>query len=138
MAVLQAEIRERTEVVCSARGRTQTNSRKATDDGPAGFSSGELMMISLGNCALGTLIGHPLLAHHEIERAAVEFEPEYASDPTRIARITARFELVVDDPALLEHRDTLIEVASTCPMSNTLSAVDIRIELNLRLSEDAG
>ncbi len=43
-------------IVFDARGRALVNVRAGRDDGPLGFSSGELLLIALGNCALGTIM----------------------------------------------------------------------------------
>lgn len=135
MAVVRAEFQDRKQVVFESRGVTFTNSRERTDAGAVGFTSAELMMISLGNCSLGWLLDHEPLAGAEVVRATASLEPEVEPNPTRIVRVTARYEVEVTDPALLEQREAMVELLSTCPMGNTLAAgVEIDVGLDLRVA----
>lgn len=138
MAVVTAEFQERKRVEFESRGRTFTNSRERNEDGPVGFTSGELMMISLGNCSLGWLLDHEPLVDAEVLRATASLEPEVEQYPTRIARVTARYEVDVTDPSLLDQREAMLDLLSSCPMGNTLSSVDIEIELDLRVVSPEG
>ncbi len=133
MAVVTAEFQDRKQVVFESRGVSFTNSRERTDDGPTGFTSSELMMISLGNCSLGWLLDHEPLVNAEVVRATASLEPLVEPHPTRIVRVAAHYHVEVTDAALLEQRDAMIELLRSCPMGNTLSSVEIDVHLELRV-----
>jgi uncharacterized OsmC-like protein len=133
MAVVTAQFQERKHVVFESRGRSFTNSRERGEDGPAGFTSTELMMISLGNCSLGWLLDHEPLAAAEVMSASASLEPMVEPHPTRIVRISAHYVVEVTDAALLEQRSAMIDLLRSCPMGNTLSSVEIDVQLDLRV-----
>lgn len=137
MAVVTAEFQERKQVVFESRGRTFTNSRERGEDGPTGFTSTELMMISLGNCSLGWLLDHEPLADAEVVKATASLEPLVEPYPTRIVRVLAHYHVEVTDEALLEQRGAMIELLRSCPMGNTLSSVEIDVQLDLQLVTSA-
>lgn len=133
MAIVTADFQDRKQVVFESRGRSFTNSRERQDDGPAGFSSAELMMISLGNCSLGWLLDHEPLVNAEVLKATASLEPLVEPHPTRIVRIAARYLVEITDRTLLEQRSAMVELLRSCPMGNTLSSVEIDVQLQLRV-----
>lgn len=130
---VEAEFLEGKQVVFTARGRAQVNARATLDDGPIGFTSGELLLIALANCSLGVLTGHDLLKDVPLRRCRAILEAEPAEKPYRYQDIKVVIEVDVDDPALLERRAALERVADRCPIGNTLRALPT-INLELRLN----
>jgi uncharacterized OsmC-like protein len=132
MASVHANYENRKTITFSARGRTQVNDREMLDDGPAGYSSTELLLVALGNCTLGALLNQPLLIDAPVVSAEATLDAEMAQAPVRVKRIEVTIDLVVDDPAILDQQAELEALACTCPICNTLSSVEIVSKLNLR------
>ncbi len=91
------------------------------------------MLITLGNCSLGWLLDHEPLLGAQVLRAEAWVEPEIARDPRRITRISSRYEVDVVDAGLLGLQKVMVELLRTCPMGNTLSSVEIDVELALKV-----
>jgi uncharacterized OsmC-like protein len=135
MPTVHADYQDRKRIVFEARGRTQVNVREPADDGPVGYSSTELLLISLGNCTLGALLNQDLLADVEVLRAEATLDAEMARNPARVVKIDVDIDLEVADEAVLEHHADLEALACTCPICNTLSNVEIVSRLKLTARE---
>lgn len=132
MARVEAEFLEGKRVVFTARGRSQVNAREVLPDGPIGYSSGELLLIALANCSLGILTNHELMKDVPVRSCKAILESESLSNPSRMDNIKVVIELEVDDPTLLERRETLERAADHCPVGNTLrSAPSVSVELRM-------
>lgn len=132
MPRVEADFLEGRRVLFTARGRAQVNARETRDDGPIGFDSYELLLIALANCSLGVLTNHDLLKDVPIRKCRAILEADQASRPARIEKIRLVIELEVDDPTLLERRETLERAADRCPVGNTLRSMPtINVELRL-------
>lgn len=132
MTRVEAEFLDGERVVFSARGRSFVNARATLEDGPIGFSSGELLLIALANCSLGILTNHDLLKDASIRRCRAILEGDLTSKPARYDDIRVVIELEVDDPDLLDRHDPLERAADRCPIGNTLrSSPKINLELRL-------
>ena len=131
MPTVHADYQDRKRIVFSARGREQVNVREMVEDGPAGYSSTELLLIALGNCTLGALLNQPLLVDAEVLRAEATLDAEMARNPARVTRIEVDIDLEVGDEALLAHQAELEALACTCPICNTLSSVEIASRLRM-------
>ena len=132
MATVQADFQDGKRVVFTARGRSWVNVREVLDDGPIGFSSPELLLIALGNCALGNLVNHQLLEDVDVKSCRATLESEYAANPRRLGTIKIIIDLEVDAPDLAVRRATLERVADSCPVGNTLR-LQPQMEVELRL-----
>lgn len=133
---VEAEFLDGQRVLFTARGRTQVNARQMLDDGPIGFTSGELLLIALANCSLGVLTGHELLKDVPIRRCRAILEAEPQQKPYRYQDIKIVIEMEVDDPELLERRESLERVADRCPIGNTLRAMPaVNVELRMKMGE---
>lgn len=131
---LAAAYHDRTAITFSARGREQVNIRALAEDGtPTGFTSTELLLIALGNCSLGWLTNHDLLAAEPLAQVHATVEAEMADAPPRLARVHTVIDLVVEDPALLAQRAELEAIACACPICNSLTA-EKTVELRMRLA----
>ena len=130
MPRIDAEFHDRKRIVFTARGRSSVNVRESLEDGPIGYSSTELLLIALANCQLGTLLGHDLLRDADVISATASLEAGMASDPPRVASVDVAARLVVRDPDLLTHRETLEAATCGCPMCNSVSA---RITVSLAM-----
>lgn len=94
--------------------------RETRDDGPLGFSSGEMLLIALGNCALGTIMESPDLEGVDISRIELILRSDPEKEPYQLGPIT--LEIAVEgDPVRLNERKPMIEaLARNCPIANTL------------------
>jgi len=137
MATVHADYQDRKRIVFTARGREQVNVREKVEDGPAGYSSTELLLIALGNCTLGALLNQELLQDVEVLRAEATLDSEMARNPSRVTRIVVDIDLEVGDASVLEQRAELEALACECPICNTLSGVEIVSRLNLSVAESA-
>ncbi len=133
MATVHADFQERKRIVFEARGRAQVNVRTSGEDGLIGYSSTELLLISLGNCMLGTLMGHELLENAAVNRVHATLESEMADEPRRVAKIDVVIDLDVADPSLLAQHATLLAASCGCPMCNTIGPT-ARISVDLRMT----
>ncbi len=122
MSTLEAALDDRRRVLFSARGRSAVNVRTLLEDGPVGFTSGELLLGALANCSLGTLTNHPLVQEAGFVRAAARLDAESADDPPRIARITLAIDLWVHGTSLAGREAELAAIARASPMANSLAA----------------
>jgi uncharacterized OsmC-like protein len=136
MPRIEADFQERKRIVFTARGRSLVNVREALEDGPIGFSSTELLLIALGNCQLGTLLGHEALKEADVVSAKAALEAEVVPEPTRVATVVVNVDLVVRDAGLLERRAELEAATCGCPMCNSVSAA-IHVVLDMRVAEEA-
>jgi len=133
MTTVTADYQDRRQIVFEARGRTFTNVRAlAADGGPTDFTSTELLLIALGNCSLGSLLNHQLLADAEVVRCAATLTARMAEFPTRVEHIDVAIELEVTDEAILGHYPALEVDSCSCPTCNTLdgkvtSSLDLRV-----------
>ncbi len=128
---VRAEFADRRRIVFTARERAFVNVREATADGPIGFTSTELLLIAVGNCALGTLFNHPLLKDVEVSNIRAELRATMAAEPSRVARIETVITAEVEDSELLASSAELEGIACACPMCNSLAAeklVSVRLE----------
>ena len=137
MATVHADYQDRKRIVFTARGREQVNVREPREDGPAGYTSTELLLIALGNCTLGALLNQPLLQDVEVRRAEATLDAELARNPARVVRIEVDIDLEVADAALLDLQPELEALACTCPICNTLSSVEIVSRLRMTAPEPA-
>lgn len=137
MATVHADYQERKRVVFTARGREHVNVRETRDDGPAGYTSTELLLVALGNCTLGYLLGHDLLRDVEIVRAEATLDAEMARNPVRVAKIDVDIDLVVAEPALLSLENELRAVSCACPICNTLGSVELNSSLRMTAAQEA-
>jgi uncharacterized OsmC-like protein len=133
MPRVEADFQDRKRVVFTARGRSSVNVRETIDDGPIGYNSTELLLISLGNCMLGTLLGHELLREADVRSAKATLDAEMATDPPRVASVVAHVTLDVADPALAARRAELEAATCGCPMCNSLNA-QIHVTLDVRVA----
>jgi hypothetical protein len=78
-------------------------------------------------------LDHEPLATAEVVSASASLEPMVEPNPTRIVRISAHYVVEVTDAALLEQRSAMIDLLRSCPMGNTLSSVEIDVQLDLRV-----
>ena len=138
MPKVEAEFQDRKRIIFTTRERSFVNVRETVEDGPIGFSSGELLLIALGNCSLGTLLNHDLLKDVPVRKVHATLESEGERNPSRISKIKVTLELEVDDPALLARHDTLERAADSCPIGNTLRfKPEIELELRMKAPEPA-
>lgn len=127
-----ADFQDRERIVFTARGRASVNVRKQLEDGPVGYTSTELLLIALGNCSLGVLSNHPLLAEERLAVLRTELEAHLEPDPPRVVRVISNIEIVTENPELLERAHELEEIACRCPMCNSISA-EKEVRVNIRL-----
>lgn len=120
MATVTADYLDRARIVFTARGRTTTNVREMVSDGPAGYSSTELLLIAVGNCSLGAFLNHDLLKDAPVTACRATLEAAMAPNPTRIERIYNHIELEVAGEALLAQHEVLEAASCACPLCNTL------------------
>lgn len=130
MPTVTVQFQERKRILFSARGRSFVNVRQELDDGPIGFSSAELMLIAVGNCSLGTLLGHPLLAQETVRSVNATLSAEFAKDPPRMVAIHSIVDLEVENAGLADHVAELEAIAASSPMCNSLSA-QVSVELRI-------
>ena len=131
MATVTADYRDRARIVFETRGRHFTNVReRGGDGGPIGYTSTELLLFAIGNCALGALMNHELLRDADVPHASAVLEASIVPDPERIDEIDVFLRLEVMDPALLAHRDTLELASCQCPLCNTFDG-KVRAHLDL-------
>ncbi len=109
MPTVTADYVERREIRFETRGRTFTNVRAPSPDGtgPTGYTSVELLLIAVGNCTLGHLLGSAPLDTAEVRRATASVEATMADFPRRVAHVHATVEIEVTDPALLAQREAI-------------------------------
>lgn len=136
MATVTADYLDRSRIVFTARGRTTTNVREMVSDGPAGYSSTELLLIAVGNCSLGAFLNHDLLKDAPVTACRSTLEAEMVPNPTRIERIVNRIELEVADEALLAQHEVLEAASCACPLCNTLGD-KIETTLTITLAKTA-
>ncbi len=127
-----ADFQDRERIVFTARGRSTVNVRRQLEDGPVGFTSTELLLIALGNCSLGVLSNHPLLAEERLHLLRTEMEAHLEPDPPRVVKVISNIEIVTENPELLARAHELEEVACMCPMCNSISA-EKEVRVNIRL-----
>ena len=120
MATVTADYQDRKRIVFTARGRATTNVREMVADGPAGYSSTELLLIAVGNCSLGAFLNHDLLKDANVTACRSTLEAAMVPNPTRIEQIFNRIELEVTDEALLAQHEVLEAASCECPLCNTL------------------
>lgn len=115
-----------------ARGRAIVNVRQEVAAGPIGFSSAELLLIAVGNCSLGTLLNHPLLAAESVRSVNATLTADFAADPPRAVAIRSVIEVEVEcaSPTLADHVAELQVVAGTSPSCNSLNA-PVSVELRI-------
>ncbi len=137
MATVTADYQDRRRIVFNARGREYVNVREASHDGtgPVGYSSTELLLIALGNCSLGALLNHELLANSPVTRAFATLDAWMVPNPTRVDQILVHVELDVDDSAILEQFEALEVASCACPICNTLAG---KVTTTLTLATPAG
>ena len=120
MATVTADYQDRKRIVFTARGRATTNVREMVADGPAGYSSTELLLIAVGNCSLGAFLNHDLLKDAHVTACHSTLEAAMVPNPTRIEQIFNRIELEVTDERLLAQHEVLEAASCACPLCNTL------------------
>jgi uncharacterized OsmC-like protein len=135
MATVHADYQDRKRIVFTARGREQVNVREMVEDGPAGYSSTELLLIALGNCTLGALLNQELLQDVKVFRAEATLSAEMVRNPARITKIEVVTELEVGDASVVERQAELEALACTCPLCSTLSGVEIVSQLKLSVEQ---
>jgi uncharacterized OsmC-like protein len=108
--------------VFDARGRSFVNVRTVRDDGPLGFSSGELLLIALGNCALGTIMESSEIEGLNINRLQMRLESEPATDPYRLPEVSLTIFLGEGVTVSAEKERAIQRLAENCPVANTLAA----------------
>lgn len=134
---VHAEFQQRDRIIFRARGRSSVNTRRMLDDGPVGYTSTELLLIALGNCSLGWLSNHELLADEPLPLVTARIDADGATEgPPRILKIAIDIELEVTNPELLAKAAELEMVACTCPVCNSLIA-EKDVRLTVRLAQPA-
>lgn len=129
---VSATFLDRKRIVFTARERAFVNVRESLADGPVGFSSTELFLIAIGNCSLGTLLGHPLLKDARVANITADLAATMASDPPRVTRIETTIAADVFDPDLVARQAEFEAIACACPMCNSVTAEkQLRVRLNL-------
>lgn len=129
-----ADFQDRERIVFTARGRSTVNVRKQLEDGPVGFTSTELLLIALGNCSLGVLSNHPLLAEEKLHLLRANLEAHLEPDPPRVVRVINTVDIVAENEELLGRVAELEDIACMCPMCNSISA-EKEVRVNLRIGE---
>jgi uncharacterized OsmC-like protein len=120
------------QIVFNARARAFVNVREKREDGAIGFTSGEMLLMALGNCALGTVMESTLVSGAVVERMTISLDAPVVRNPTRLPAAKVVIELATDDPALKGKDAELTELATTCPIANTVSdamALDIQVNV---------
>ena len=120
MAQIAAEFQDKRRIVFTSRERSFVNVREMRDDGPIGFSSGELLLMALGNCSLGTLLNHELFEDISPSKVTATLESTSETNPSRMSAINIAIELEVDEETLQGREETLERIADNCPIGNTL------------------
>jgi uncharacterized OsmC-like protein len=120
---VHAEFQPGERVVFTARDRGFVNVRRATEDGPIGFTSIELLMIALGNCTLGILMGQEAMKDAAIRSVTAELAGEMEADPPRLARVVTEVRIETTEPErLLDGLGELESAVCRCPVCNSLNA----------------
>lgn len=107
-------------IIFAARGRSLVNVRETRDDGPLGFSSGELLLIALGNCALGTILESPDFEDVNVSRVELVLHSDPEKEPYRLGPITLEIAMEGERDLLDERKPTIEALARNCPIANTL------------------
>lgn len=133
MAHIEAEFQDRKRIIFTTRDRSFVNVRETVEDGPIGFTSGELLMIALGNCSLGTLMNHELLQDAPVKSVKAILDSEGERNPSRTTNIKLSIELELDDESVDARQQTLERIADNCPVGNTLRfSPQIDIEVTVK------
>ena len=133
MALVKAEYKNGENVILfTAGGKVFKNSKeRAADQADQGFLSGELLLIALGNCMLGTLLNHSLLKEFPPEAVTVALESQDTTAPRRYVHISAKVQIKAS--ALEKSRQSALgRVADKCTVGNTLKEglqLDVELEL---------
>jgi uncharacterized OsmC-like protein len=120
-------------IVFGARTRSFVNVREGREDGPIGFTSIEMLLMALGNCALGTVMESSMVAKANVQRMGIHLDADMLNDPRRLGPVAVVVELQSSDPALKAQEAALTQMAATCPVANTLSGgldLDIRVTVS--------
>ena len=113
-------------IVFSARTRSFVNVREQREVGAIGFTSGEMLLMALGNCTLGTVMESSLVSEAAVDRMTISLDAPAVRNPTRLPAAKVVIELATDDPALKRKDAALTQLTSTCPIANTVSgAMDL-------------
>ena len=135
MAQIAAEFQDKRRIIFTSRDRSFVNVREMRGDGPIGFSSGELLLMALGNCSLGTLLKHELFEDISPSKVTATLESTSETNPSRMSAIKIDIELDVDEESLQGREDTLERIADNCPIGNTLrftTEIAVTVKLNSR------
>ena len=139
MVHVDVQFNSASQVDFTARGRQLTNNRQPAADGPVGFTSMELLLIALGNCAIGTLLSQEPLRTTTVRSVTASIDGEMAHEPTRLRRIEMSVELTIDDASVLDHHSALEAATEHCPVGNTLrGAVEVATTLRLKAEPTDG
>jgi uncharacterized OsmC-like protein len=132
MAQIEAEFQDKRRIVFTSRDRSFVNVRDMRDDGPIGFSSGELLLMALGNCSLGTLLNHEIFDDISPSKVTASLESIGEANPSRMSAINVNIEIEVDEESLQGREATLERIADNCPIGNTLRftpEVEVKVKL---------
>ena len=133
MAQIQAEFQEGNRIVFTSRGRSFVNVRELRDDGLIGFSSGELLLIALGNCSLGTLMNHQFFYRIPLTKVTASLHSNGETNPNRISKINIDIQLEIDEQSLETREGTLKWIGDNCPIGNTLRFTpEMEVRVNLK------
>ena len=135
MAQIAAEFQDKRRIIFTSRDRSFVIVREMRGDGPIGFSSGELLLMALGNCSLGTLLKHELFEDISPSKGTATLESTSETNPSRMSAINIDIELEVDEESLQGREDTLERIADNCPNGNTLRftpEIAVTVKLNSR------
>lgn len=76
-------------ILFEARGRTTVNVRERKPDGSLGYTSGELLLLALANCALGTVMECELVQNSPVEHIVLEMDaPAFGNFSIIVEEIT--------------------------------------------------
>jgi uncharacterized OsmC-like protein len=124
------ELEEGNKLKASVRQHTLTFCQGDQEERKKSLFSGELLLISLGTCMMGTMLHFAENQDYNIRTACFHLNSEETTAPVRIANIVVNAQIEADLTQV--QIDRLIRVASHCKIHNTLKkTAEVKFNLSI-------
>lgn len=132
MLSITAEMVEGGALRFAAGERTFVNVRETSDGLSPGFRSGELLLMALANCLVGTLLQHQSLREAQVESVVAQLDAHDTPAPRRYERIGVT--VTIRGKGLQPLEERLNRVAGACTIGRTLES-PVELDVRVRVAE---